>query len=99
MKRISSHPRLRMSTRWPAALSLLMSLATGIGIATAAPAPKRLLIVGQGTDGHPPTTHEFMAATRVLTELLKPYPALQTSVVKADEPWADGPKLIEQADG
>ena len=99
MKRISPHPRRQIGTRLPAALGLLLSIAAGVGMATAAPAPKQLLIIGQGTDGHPPTTHEFMAATRVLTELLKPYPALQTRVVKADEPWADGPKLIEQADG
>jgi type 1 glutamine amidotransferase len=61
--------------------------------------PKRLLIVGQGPDGHPPTTHEFMPGARVLVELLKPYKDLQATMVNADDPWADGPKLIDQADG
>ena len=61
--------------------------------------PKRLLIVGQGPDGHPPTTHEFMAGAKVLSELLKPYRDIQATVVNADEPWIDGPKLIDQADG
>jgi type 1 glutamine amidotransferase len=61
--------------------------------------PKRLLIVGQGSDGHPPTTHEFMPGARVLAELLKPYKELQATVVNADEPWIDGPTLIDQADG
>jgi type 1 glutamine amidotransferase len=62
-------------------------------------ATKRVLIVGQGTDGHPPTTHEFMAGANVLAELLKPYKEIQTKVVKADEPWTDGPRLIDEADG
>jgi type 1 glutamine amidotransferase len=61
--------------------------------------PRRLLIVGQGPDGHPPTTHEFMPGARVLAELLKPQKDLQVTVVNADEPWAEGPKLIDEADG
>jgi type 1 glutamine amidotransferase len=62
-------------------------------------AAKRLLIVGQSPDGHPPTTHEFMPGAAVLSELLKPYRDLQISVVKADEPWTEGPGLIDRADG
>lgn len=61
--------------------------------------PRRLLIVGQGSDGHPPTTHEFMAGAKVLAELLKPFAEIRTTLVNADEPWPDGPKLIDQADG
>lgn len=61
--------------------------------------PKRLLIVGQGPDGHPPMTHEFMAGAKVLAELLRPYQEIQTSIVNGDEPWSDGPKLIDAADG
>src|SRR2546427_8566489 len=61
--------------------------------------PKRLLIVGQGPDGHPPTTHEFMPGARVLAELLKSYRELQVTVVNGDEPWTDGPKLIDPVDG
>ncbi len=61
---------------------------------------KHLLIVGQQTsDGHPPTTHEFMAGANVLAELLKPFPEIETSVVNGDDPWTDGPKLIDAADG
>lgn len=60
---------------------------------------RRLLIAGQSSDGHPPTTHEFMAGAKVMAELLKPFPEIQTTVVNADEPWADGPKLIDAADG
>jgi type 1 glutamine amidotransferase len=72
-------------------------------LATSVPAaesvPKRLLIVGQGSDGHPPTTHEFMAGAHVLAELLKPHKDVQATVVKADEPWPDGPAVIDKADG
>lgn len=61
--------------------------------------PIRLLIVGQQPDGHPPTTHEFMAGARVLATLLKPYPQIHTTVVDATDPWPEGPALIDGADG
>ncbi len=60
---------------------------------------KRLLLIGQGSDGHPPATHEFMAGVRVLEKLLAPVKGVQASVAKADEPWSDGPALIDQTDG
>src|SRR5262245_39535064 len=83
------------------ALSLAMvTLLTFVAsVSPAAPKPRRLLIVGQGSDGHPPTTHEFMAGASVLAELLKSQKDLHATVVNADEPWTDGPKLIDQADG
>src|SRR5262245_3232340 len=65
----------------------------------AADKPLRLLIAGQSPDGHPPLTHEFMAGARVLDELLKKFPDIQTTVVKADEPWTEGPKLLDECDG
>jgi len=58
-----------------------------------------LLLVGQGPDGHPPGTHEFMAGVKVLEKLLSSTHGLQTTVVKADEPWTEGPALIDKADG
>jgi hypothetical protein len=44
-------------------------------------------------------THEFMAGAQVLAELLKSHQDVSVTVVKADEPWTDGPKLLDQADG
>src|SRR5438876_11949875 len=44
--------------------------------------PKRLLLIGQGSDGHPPTTHEFMAGVRVLDKLLARVPGIEAKVVK-----------------
>lgn len=40
-----------------------------------------------------------MAGAKVLAELLKPRNDVQTINVNADEPWAEGPKLIDDADG
>ncbi len=59
----------------------------------------KLLVIGQGPDGHPPGTHEFMAGTRVVQALLAGRDDLELTVVKADEPWADGPSQIDKADG
>jgi type 1 glutamine amidotransferase len=63
----------------------LLILALLLSVPVLASDTKRLLIVGQGPDGHPPTTHEFMAGAHVLSELLKPFPAVQTTVVDASE--------------
>jgi type 1 glutamine amidotransferase len=83
-------------------LAFALFLALGIH---AADKPRRVLIVGQSSDGHPPLTHEFMPGARVLQELLNNSPDalkfsdVQTKVVRADEPWPDGPKLIDDCDG
>jgi type 1 glutamine amidotransferase len=78
-------------------IAALLALAFVTKVAAAE--PKRLLIIGQGPDGHPPTTHEFMPGATVLAALLESRKDVQPTIVKADEPWADGPKLIDQADG
>ena len=62
-------------------------------------APKRLLIVYQSTDGHPPPTHEFKAGAMVVAELLKPRRDVAVTLANGDEPWTDGPGLIDLADG
>jgi len=59
---------------------------------------QRLLLIGQGPDGHAATTHEFMAAMSVLEKLLHDTPNLQIVVEKADDPWANGPELLDGAD-
>ena len=82
-------------------IALALSIVTTvIGAAPAdAPEVKRLLIIGQGPDGHPPGSHEFMAGARVLEKLLASVQGVRTSIVKADEPWPEGPAAIDQADG
>ena len=62
-------------------------------------APKQLLVVGQGPDGHPPGTDEFMAGVKEVETLLKPFASdIQITATKGDEPWAEGPGMIDQAD-
>ncbi|HUG91795.1 MAG TPA: ThuA domain-containing protein [Planctomycetaceae bacterium] len=62
-------------------------------------AVKRVLLLGQGPDNHPFGAHEYMAGMHVLARCLHPVEGLQTVIVKADEPWAEGPELLDGADG
>jgi len=59
---------------------------------------QRVLLIGQGPDGHPPTTHEYRAGTQVLAKLLAKQSAVQSIVISADGEWADGPMLLDGAD-
>src|SRR5687767_3849938 len=61
--------------------------------------PKRLLLLTQGPDGHPPQTHEYLQGQELLARLLSETPGLEVKVVHADEPWAEGPELLAKADG
>jgi hypothetical protein len=76
-----------------------LAFITLLSITAFAADTKKLLVVGQGPDGHPPTTHEFMPGAKVLAELLKPFDSIKTTVVDASEPWMGGEKLIDEADG
>ncbi len=60
---------------------------------------KRLLLIGQGHDGHPKATHEYTAGMRILASSLKHVPRIETRVVSADGQWLDGPELIKNSDG
>jgi hypothetical protein len=55
--------------------------------------------VGQGPDGHPPATHEFLAGLKVLAHCLAGIEGLTVETVAADEPWPAGPARLAQADG
>lgn len=80
-----------------------LSLIVGFLLLVAAPVraerPKKVLLLGQGPDGHPPQTHEYMAGVRIVARLLKDVPGIETHVVSADEPWREGPELIQRSDG
>ena len=60
---------------------------------------KKVLLLGQGPDGHPAGTHEYMAGLAVLAKCLEKAPGLEVVIERADEPWSKGPELIDQADG
>jgi type 1 glutamine amidotransferase len=79
------------------AVTLLTLLA--LGSPGRADAPKKLLLVGQGPDGHPAQTHEYLAGMKVLEKCLKQVPGLELTTVRADEPWKEGPELLRRADG
>jgi type 1 glutamine amidotransferase len=78
-------------------LTLTLLLALG-GRALAEPKQK-LLLVGQGPDGHPAQTHEYMPGLRVLARCLEPVPGLEVTTVRADGAWKEGPGLLDRADG
>jgi type 1 glutamine amidotransferase len=84
-----------MGRHW---LLLTLLLLAGSPGAAAEP-PKRLLLLGQGPDGHPFQTHEYLAGLRVLAKCLQRVPGLEVTIARADEPWAEGPRLLERADG
>lgn len=64
-----------------------------------AQARKRLMLLAQGPDGHPPKTHEYLQGQRILKEMLDGFRELEVSLVHADEPWREGPDLLAKVDG
>ncbi len=83
--------------RWQKPVVALL-LGAMVAVANAAE-PKTVLFLGQNPDGHPPMTHEYMAGLELLAKLLRPTADLKIQIVTADEPWPDGPQLLEHADG
>jgi type 1 glutamine amidotransferase len=61
--------------------------------------PKKLLLIGQGPDGHPPATHEYVPGLAVLAKCLRGVPGLEVTTARADGLWKEGPDLLGRADG
>jgi type 1 glutamine amidotransferase len=82
-------------------LAMLIVMPAGLSGAepTVAPPLKRLLLLGQGPDGHPPQTHEFVAGLKLIKTCLDRVEGVEATLVDAGEPWSDGPDLIDKADG
>ena len=80
-------------------VAMLLLVSGLVASASLAAGPKKLLLLGQGPDGHPPTTHEYLAGSRILAKCLEDVRGLEVKIVRADEPWTEGPDLIDQADG
>lgn len=91
-------PLRAWTTTWFCGIALAGALACADD-APVNPAAKRLLLLGQGPDGHPPATHEYLAGLKILKKCLDRVPALQATIVNADEPFSNGPELIDGADG
>ncbi len=81
-------------------LTCLLSLCCWTALMADEPklANKRVLLIGQGPDGHPVTTHEYRAGTQIVAKLLAKQAGVQTIVVSADGEWSDGPMLLDGAD-
>jgi type 1 glutamine amidotransferase len=81
-------------------LSLLIPLLLLSGSLVAEDAkPKRLLLVSQGPDGHPPGTHEYVAGQKLLAQSLAKVPGLEVTTSFADDDWGGGPELLGKCDG
>lgn len=80
---------------------VLGSLCLSLSAFAAEPvAKKQLLLIGQGPDGHPQTTHEYYAGLKILEKSLAPLrEQLEIQQVRADGEWLEGPDLLSKADG
>lgn len=83
--------------RFLVAAGLVLILAAGAFAQT--PPRKSLLLLAQGPDGHPPQTHEYVAGLTLLQKLLPKSAGLDVTLIRADEPWRDGPDVLAKADG
>jgi type 1 glutamine amidotransferase len=82
------------------ARALCVAVLAGVaGPLAAADPPKKILLVGSAPDGHPPTTHEYVAGLDVLAKCLRPVSGVEVTTAKADGPWKEGPDLVGRADG
>jgi type 1 glutamine amidotransferase len=90
----------RSIRRFVLALSLAFVVCgTAHGTESEARRPARILLIGQGPDSHARGTHEYMAGVRIMQHILNRLPDVQVIVTKADGPWADGPEMLQSADG
>jgi type 1 glutamine amidotransferase len=83
---------------WLGCLGMLVAV-TSVAAEEAAARPKRVLLLAQKPDSHPFGTHEYLPAAALFARLLQPVEGVQTVVVQADSPWAEGPELLDGADG
>ncbi len=61
--------------------------------------PKRILLLATGPDGHPAGTHEYEKGLKILRAELGKHRTLEATLVRADDPWRDGPEKLATADG
>src|SRR5258707_14808478 len=84
---------------------LLCTIVLSGGTWGAEPAkPKRVLLLGQGPDGHPFATHEYRTGLAILQKCLDRVDGVEATLIEADEPFravsnSTLPELIDRADG
>jgi type 1 glutamine amidotransferase len=80
-------------SRFRLTLLLLFALVSSVSAQS-----KRVLLLAQGPDGHPPKTHEYVAGQEIVRDMLNGFNDLDVSLVRTDEPWREGPELLAKAD-
>lgn len=60
--------------------------------------PRNVLLLAQKPDGHPVTTHEYVAGQQLLAKLLRDVPQIKLTIAHADGDWSEGPATLEKAD-
>ncbi len=68
------------------------------GEKTATKKPIRLLLLWHSPDGHPRSTHEYHAGMQIIAQHLARHTDIQTLLVHANDPWPEGPQLLDSAD-
>jgi len=86
----------------PCAPLLLLLLLLLPGVLEAGDKPKtkkpaRLLLLWHSPDGHPRTTHEYLAGMRIIAGQLQRHHGVQALLVHANDPWPEGPELLDGA--
>jgi type 1 glutamine amidotransferase len=92
----------RATASWVVALLLVSGFGSWSHAAeqpNAPPVKRRLVLLSQGPDTHPPTTHEYDAGMRLLAKILARAPGLEVEIVRADGAWEQGPEKLRDADG
>lgn len=77
--------------------TVVLLVFSALSVAQAEP-PRQVLLLGVKRD-HPKGRHHYHAGLRVLAKCLESVPGLKTELVAADEPWPQGPELLQKADG
>jgi hypothetical protein len=78
-------------------ITLFLLLAICSAVAAAAE-PQKLLLLSHAPDGHPVSTHEYVAGQKILARLLRDVPDLQIDQLRADGDWHDGPAVLDKTD-
>lgn len=86
---------LTAARRWGVLAILALCGSTALA---AEPLPKRVLLLAQKPDGHPPGTHEYLPGLTLLETLLERVDGVDCQITSADEPWSEGVELLAQAD-
>jgi hypothetical protein len=90
-----NHKRRKAAITNSIVFALLMFSTTG----ASGEDSKLVLLLGQAPDGHPYSTHEYLAGLRIIRKCLDRVDGIHAEIVAADEPFRDGPERMDKADG